>query len=146
MRSVSALLVFTIAVAMLSCKKDSNPLPPAAPPNLTGKLWQLDTVLINAPVTYNTLTDEQKYNYNVSLAFTKDKAQLTFVKDGSVNCSGDWDFGYTNWQLINNNSDIKVNRGSTGADTLRAWQASATQFSYVHALGNDPFDCTFIYK
>ena len=146
MRLISVLLVFIIAGTLLSCKKDSNPAPPTVPPNLTEKLWQLDTILINAPATYDNLTDEQKYNYNVSLGFSKDKAQLTFMKDGSVACSGDWDYGYTSWLLINNNADIKVTRGSTSYDTLRAWQASGTEFSYIHSLGNESFDCTFIYK
>ncbi|MEP7317226.1 MAG: hypothetical protein ABI921_00740 [Panacibacter sp.] len=145
MKLISSIQGLIIIVVLVSCKKSADAVPPVIPPYLTERVWQLDTILINPPATYENLTDEQKFNYNTSLAFSQNKAQLNFKNDGAVNCSGDWDYGYTSWQLINTDHDIKVNR-NTGSDTLRTWKANATQFSYVRTLGAEIFDCTFIYK
>jgi len=145
MRMIPAFIVCTLFASLLSCKKESGSPTPTIPPYLTGKLWQLDTILINPPATYDNLTSEQKFSYSASLGWAKDKARLTFMTDGTVICSGDWDLGYTGWQLVNNENDIKVNQG-TGYDLLRSWQASAAEFSYIHSLGTEPFDCTYVYR
>ena len=66
------------------------------------------------------LTDNQKFYHNASLSWSKEKAQITFKNDGSVSCSGDRDYGYTHWELMNDQKDIRVAQGTIGYDTLRS--------------------------
>ena len=136
-------LVLSVPIYVAGCEKEPNKFIPAS---LTEKLWTLDTILINPPLTYDALTEEQKFNYNAALAWSAGKAQITFHKDGSVTCSGDWDYGYSEWDLINSNKDIQMKQGA-GYDTLRSWQASDFQFSYTHDIGTtEALDCTLLYK
>lgn len=144
MKRAALLSIITIFFLTASCKKDN--ITTNIPAHLTEKLWTLDTIVINSPLTFDALTDQQKFDYTASLGWAKGKAQITFNNDGSVTCGGDWDFAYTHWQLQNDDQDLRMTQGNAGYDTLRSWQASAGQFSYAHTLSAEPFDCTYIYK
>ena len=110
---------------------------------ITDKVWIFDTLLINPPATYSSLSDTAKYTYNVSKAWLKN-ARIGFNKDGSCVIDGDYDFGYTHWQLINNNTDLEMIKPG-GKDTLRLWTANSLQMSYTKSLENF-FDATFVFK
>jgi hypothetical protein len=142
MKSFFSVMGFGLLL-VIACTKESGMQ--VIPPNLTENLWTLDTILINPPLKYEDLTEDQKFSYNSALAWSQHKAQMTFKNDGSVICSGDWDFGYTQWELIDNDKNIKVKQG-TGLDTLVNWQASGMQFSYTHRISDGAFYGTFIYK
>ncbi len=126
-----------------SCKKESsteNLNPP--PPYLTERKWVLDTITINPPATYNALSDSEIFLYNAALGWLKN-AELTLNTNGMVTTGGNWDFGYNNWRLINNNADIEVAL-TGGKDTLHSWIADKTHFSYVHLISS--FNCTYLFK
>ncbi len=140
-------LLFAFCLASLivgnSCKKATTDNSSYIPLYLTDKVWVFDTLLINLPATYATLSDTAKYSYNVAKAFLKN-AKIGFKKDGSVSMDGDYDFGYTNWQLINNNADLEMTLPS-GKDTLYNWKADALELTYIKSFENF-FNATFKYK
>ena len=88
------LLFFSwLFIPIISCKKNNSAPQPV--PFLTGKTWTLDTITINLPATYNSLTAEEKDSYNAALSWHTG-AQLFFNEDGSVNSGGgNRGFGYT---------------------------------------------------
>ncbi len=141
---VTLLLITIVLVTGYACSKtDIQPAPVPPPPYLTGKTWTLDTITINPPATYASLTDAEKFDYNATLGWFTN-AELFFNADGTMRCGGDWDFGYQQWQLANSGADIKVTPAA-GDDTMRAWVANSSSFTYVSLVGGT-VHCTFIYK
>jgi hypothetical protein len=113
-------------------------------PFLTGRLWTLDTILINPPATYDQLTPDQQRIYDLALGWTR-KAELTFNTDGTVTGGGNWDFGYYRWRMINNSTDIEVLVGQAATkDTLFSWAADSQQFTYIKSL-DTAFKGTLVY-
>ena len=133
---------FVLMIAASSCKKE-NPTINYIPTFLTDKVWIFDTLLINPPATYNSLSDTAKYTYNVSKAWLKN-ARIGFNKDGSVVMDGDYDFGYKQWKLINNNADLEMTLTS-GKDTLYNWKANTLGLTYIKPV-EKLFNATFKYK
>lgn len=125
-----------------ACKKTEKKLTPV--PFLTGKKWTSDTITINPPVTYSQLNAGNQQAYNLAVGFFNN-AFLTFNEDGTVTGGGDYDFGYYQWRLINNNTDIETLSPNNRKDTLLNWTANNQQFTYQKRL-NGAFDCTFIFK
>jgi hypothetical protein len=134
---LSPFLLFTTA-----CKKTEKNLTPV--PFLTGKKWTSDTITINPPVTYNQLNAGDQQAYNLAVGFFKN-AFLTFNEDGTVSGSGDYDFGYYQWRLVNNNTDIEALIPNNRKDTLFNWTANNQQFTFRKRL-NESFWCTVIFK
>ncbi len=137
------ILSFALLFIAPSCKKENISNTAYTPLYLTDKVWIFDTLLINPPATYETLSDSAKYTYNVAKAFLKN-ARIGFNKDGSLSMNGDYDFGYIHWQLINNNADLEMTLLS-GRDTLYSWKANSLQLTYRKPFGN-LFDVTYKYK
>lgn len=139
--------LFSFLLIASSCKRDhdkntvrNNPVP-----FLTGKKWTADTLTINPPLTYNQLSASDQQAYLAALGWWAKHAQLTINENGSVTCGGDYDFGYVQWRLINNNSDIEVIRSNGQKDTLFNWTADSFNFTYQKMI-NHTYNCTWIYK
>jgi len=134
-----------LLIAAGSCSKDNNNKTPV-PPYLTDRVWTLDTITIRLPATYNTLSDADKLSYHAALGWLKG-ADVWFNSNGTAadGPSGNWDFGYASWKLINNSADLEVTLAIGSKDTLRSWTADAKQFSYVHPVTAN-FDGLLIFK
>ena len=145
MMNSKSFLIFCFVLLLIasSCKKENIINSTYTPLYLTDRVWLFDTLLINPPASYATLSDSAKYTYNVAKAWLKN-ARIVFNKDGSLTMNGDWDFGYTHWQLINNNADIEMTLQS-GRDTLYFWQANSLQLTYRKSFEN-LFEATYKYK
>jgi hypothetical protein len=136
------LLALAVALTEVSCKKEKNK--PMPVPFLTGRKWTADTITINPPAVYNLLNADDQQNYRTANGWFKN-AEITFNEDGSVTSGGDYDFGYYQWILINNNSDIEVLVSNGRRDTLFNWAANNLQLTYRKAF-SPSYDCTFVYK
>ena len=141
------LYIFSLSLVVVSCKKDHNKSTNinTPVPFLTGKKWTADTLTINPPLTYNLLSASDQQAYNAALGWWAKHAQITFNENGSVTCGGDYDFGYIQWSLIHNNTDIEVLSGNSQKDTLFNWTADNLNFTYQKMI-NYSFNCTLIYK
>ena len=111
---------------------------------LTGKKWTSDTITINPPATYNQLNANDQQSYRIAVGFFKNTF-LIFNEDGTVSGGGDYDFGYNQWRLINNNRDIETLSANNRKDTLFNWTADNQRFTYQRRF-NQSFDCTIIFK
>ena len=143
------LIISAFLMCMFACKKSNTaqrntvhtPIP-----FLTGRLWTLDTILINPPATYNQLTPDEQRTYNLTLDWEK-TGELTFNEDGTVTAGGgNWDFGFYKWRMINNGADIEVLVGPNATkDTLFHWTANSQQFTYNRSF-DAAFECTMVYR
>ncbi|TMI93120.1 MAG: hypothetical protein E6H06_12485 [Bacteroidetes bacterium] len=144
-RSGWFLICLLLVYFLSACKKEkathTDTYTPV--PFLTDRTWKSDTMIVNPPLTYNQLSTTDQVSYQHALDWFK--AELTFNEDGTVTCSGDWDFGYKTWRLVNNNSDIEVSDYFGKKYILRSWVADAVHLSYVIQLNNS-FDCSLIYR
>jgi hypothetical protein len=138
-------IVSILAVYFLSaCKKETKIYTPV--PFLTGRIWIADTITINPPMTFSQLNSADQQSYRAAIGWFK-IAKLTLNDDGTVTQSGDYDFGYKTWRLVNNNSDIEMTLYGGTKQILQNWVADAIHFSYTYAMKlNTTFDCIFIFK
>ncbi len=136
------LAVLSFLFINAACKKDEKVYTPV--PFLTGKKWTSDTITINPPATYNQLNANDQQSYRVAVGFFKNTF-LIFNEDGTVSGGGDYDFGYNQWRLINNNRDIETLSANNRKDTLFNWTADNQRFTYQRRF-NQSFDCTIIFK
>ncbi len=135
----------TLIILLVSCRKKKEEVNISVP-FLTERKWISDTITINPPATYATLSSTEQQAYSQALAWFKNgKAEITFNTNATVTCGGDWDFGFKTWHLINNSSDIETVSLVNTQNVLKSWSASASQFSYTNTINNS-FDCTFLYK
>ena len=141
------LSIIYLLLIPVSCKKEQNKNADTNTPVpfLTGKNWTADTLTINPPLTYNQLSASDQQAYNAALGWWAKHAQLIFNENSSVTCGGDWDFGYKQWRMISNNTDIEVISGNGRKDTLFNWTADNLNFTYQKMI-NHSFNCTLIYK
>jgi hypothetical protein len=138
---VLLLVLLPLLLITTACKKTKVFTPV---PFLTGKTWTSDTVTIVPPATYNQLNPYDQQTYNIVVGFFKN-AFLIFNEDGTVTGGGDYDFGFYQWRLINNNTDIEVLVPNNKKDTLFNWTANSQHFTFRKRL-NQSFDCTYIFK
>jgi hypothetical protein len=136
------LLLLPLLLINAACKKEVKIYTPV--PFLTGKKWTSDTITINPPATYSQLNANDQQTYRIAVGFFKN-AFLTFNEDATVTGGGDWDFGYYQWKMINNNRDIETLISNNRKDTLYNWTADNQYFTYQKRF-NQSFDCTFIFK
>jgi hypothetical protein len=141
------LYIFSLFLVVVSCKKDHNKTTAinTPVPFLTGKKWTADTLTIIPPQTYNQLSASDQQAYNAALGWWAKHALITINENGSVTCGGDYVFGYVQWRMINNNTDIEVISGNGRRDTLFNWTANSLNFTYRTTI-NQSFNCTAIYK
>jgi hypothetical protein len=137
------LSILSFLLLTVSCKKEQPRNTPV--PFLTGKIWTGDTITIDPPAAYNLLTTTEQQEYRISMGWFNKKAQLTFNEDGSVTSGGDYDFGYYQWRMINNNKDIEVLISRGTKDTLFNWSADGQQFTYGQNY-NPSYNSTLVYK
>lgn len=134
--------LFPLLLITAACKKTEKVFTPV--PFLTGKKWTSDTITINPPATYIQLNPNDQQTYRIAVGFFKN-AFLIFNEDGTVTGGGDYDFGYYQWRLINNNKDIETLAPNNRKDTLFNWTADNQHFTYQKRI-NESFWCTFIFK
>jgi hypothetical protein len=135
-------VLFPLLLITSACKKTEKVFTPV--PFLTGKKWTSDTITIIPPTAYNQLNPNDQQAYRIAVGFFKN-AFLVFNEDGTVTGGGDYDFGYYQWKLINNNTDIEALVPNNRKDTLFNWTADNQYFAYRKRL-NQSFDCTVIFK
>ena len=149
MRRVNNLSILTsfLAVYLLSaCEKEEEVYTPV--PFLTGRNWIADTITINPPMTFSQLSSADQQSYLAASGWFH-LAKLTLIDDGTVTQGDDFDFGYKNWRLVNNNLDIEMSLSNGSKQILRNWVADANHFSYtvqVNITTTITLDCTLVYK
>jgi hypothetical protein len=149
------LFLFSIVITVQSCNKDKSAeaktntvtvnFPACKPiPLLTGKYWKTDTVLINPPVMYDQLSDEDKNSYKGALSWFR-LWGIRFNTDCSFSEPvSDWDSGFDKWALTENNKDLQVLLRNGKIDTLLNFSVDAAKFMYERKF--KPFTLTFILK
>jgi len=104
--------------------------------------------MINSPSTYEQLSIEDQQSFHTAILSFKN-AQVTFNEDGSVTTSGDYDPGYKDWRLVDNNTDIEMTLNNGNKLIFHNWSADPDNFSYTSSFTTaqkKSFDCTFLYK
>ena len=117
-------------------------------PFLTDRLWRGDTITINAPLSYEQLSNEDQQTFQTTTSLFRN-TQITLNEDGTVKSSGDFDPGYKRWRLVNNDADIEMTLANGNILILRSWMADPFNFSYTNPFtitSDKSFDCTFNYK
>jgi hypothetical protein len=117
-------------------------------PFLTDKVWRGDTMTINPPFTYEQLSIEDQQSLHTAILWFKN-AQITLNENGSVTTGGDYDLGYKEWKLIDNDADIEMTMNSGKKLIFRNWSADPFSFSYTRSFTtaqNNSFDCTVTYR
>ena len=112
-----------------ACKKNGQDTVLTPVPFLTGRTWQADTIVPAPPMTYAQLTSVEQQQLVQANAFFK-IATLRLNEDGTV-VTGNWDFGFIRWKLLNNGQDIEMEKGDGTRLVLRNWQATSTSFRYT---------------
>ena len=103
---------------------------------------------INPPLTYEQLSIEDQQSFHTAILWFKN-AQITLNENGTVTTGGDYDPGYKEWKLIDNDADIEMTLGNGNKLIFRNWSADPISFSYTSSFTtahNSSFDCTVIYK
>ncbi|HPH99570.1 MAG TPA: hypothetical protein PK772_04525 [Chitinophagaceae bacterium] len=138
--------VVLFASIILACSKKDTPTPTMID-LLTSKEWVYDTLLVNPPVKFSALDDEQKDAYfrtndsykGSSFKFEKN-GKLSYREGGSNPVTSTWKF-------INSNKDIEivVDPLTTSKDTFLLFTAQKDRFSYVQFTNGDYY-ATYTYK
>jgi hypothetical protein len=145
--SSSIIIALLLFYSLSACKKGENKKEEKTytpVPFLTARTWIADTITINLPMTYSQLNNADQQSYRGAIGWFR-LAKLTLNDDGTVTCGGDYDVGYKNWRLVNNNLDIEMTSRDGSIHVLRNWVADNSHFSYTVQFNYD-FDCTHVYK
>lgn len=141
-----AFVALVVMYFFSACKKEDGH--ETFVPFLTDRLWKGDTITINPPLTYEQLSLEDQQSFHTTILWFKN-AQITLNEDGTVKSNGDFDPGYKNWRLVDNDADIEMILANGNTLIFRNWLADPFNFSYTSSFTTTPnksFDCTFIYK
>ncbi len=128
-----------VAILMLfSCGKEKSDTgsiyfqPCKVVPFLTDKPWNRDTVLINPPLTYATLTISEQMQYNSLVSNIFKPKDLTFTSNCRLTQNNpDYDMGNCKWsQSADGKHLLRLNTAAGYVDTLYNYTVSATSFTY----------------
>jgi hypothetical protein len=145
-------LLLSLTAILFSCAKEESkqdntvvPFPACKPaPQLTGVYWKADTIIINAPVTYNQLSSENQTLYKGSLAWFKG-ANMLFNTDCKIlQTMSDWDNGFDKWSLSDDNKDIRILLTNGNIDTLYNYSINNSKFTYERKFA--AYTLTYIMK